>query len=188
MARKVSYRQPFRSLVKDLIENDPPMTSNLLKLMREELLRLRSIGVYPMDIYLRNYKGGYLVDFSSAWTMLYFLTRVLPQSQLDLLLSDDIDNFNILSKKTGIQPVIRASPKQEYPGIQQAQRKESQNGGPQGRRLSKKAPKKKEPQKRGRPKKAPKKKEPQKRGRPKKEHREKERPTKRIQSKRPQRT
>lgn len=69
--------------------------------MRKQLLELHYIGVYPMDIHLRNYKGGQLVGFGTAWTKPYFLIDILPQWQAKRKLTRDLRSFDELVKASG---------------------------------------------------------------------------------------
>ncbi|KAF2234844.1 hypothetical protein EV356DRAFT_576299 [Viridothelium virens] len=104
--QKPSDRSPFRALVKQLVEDDPPLNP---RRMLAELRQLKKIGVHPMDVCMRNYKGGYLVDFSIAWTMPYFMTRFLSQRQLDSRLRRDLIDFDDLVKESGVRTKVRAA-------------------------------------------------------------------------------
>lgn len=62
-----SQQQPFRALVKDLVEaaDGVPTGSGQLSGILRDLRALRRTGVYLIDICARNYRGGRLVDFAS---------------------------------------------------------------------------------------------------------------------------
>ncbi|KAF2650600.1 hypothetical protein K491DRAFT_761601 [Lophiostoma macrostomum CBS 122681] len=86
-----TQRQPFRALVKDLVETDPIVTPELIPLMRRELKALNRFGIYVMDVKWRNYKGGHLVDFSSAWTKPHHEFRRDINSAEDIAMLKEID-------------------------------------------------------------------------------------------------
>ena len=74
----VSERQPFRAIVKELILKDFPLTGRVADRILRDMKRMRRCGVYPRDVYPRNYVGGRLVDFSEAMTTPYWLFQVRP--------------------------------------------------------------------------------------------------------------
>jgi hypothetical protein len=94
-------RQPFRALVKDLVETDPEITDKLIASMRRELKALNSLRIYVMDVRWSNYKGGHLVDFSSAWTEPHFEFREDVNSEKDIRINRQIDleAFNKMVKE-----------------------------------------------------------------------------------------
>ncbi|KAF2752520.1 hypothetical protein EJ05DRAFT_297433 [Pseudovirgaria hyperparasitica] len=61
-----SWREkpPFRALVKELVESKEAIVN--AEEMERDLHELRNLGIYPVDLYARNYLDGKLVDFSSA--------------------------------------------------------------------------------------------------------------------------
>ncbi|KAF2230486.1 hypothetical protein EV356DRAFT_339455 [Viridothelium virens] len=59
-------RSPFRALVKTLVTRNDPLSQVRLRKMRDDVDELRRIGVFPMDVSLRNFVGGRLVDFGSS--------------------------------------------------------------------------------------------------------------------------
>ena len=109
-AQRPTDRPPFRALVKQLVEEDPPLNWRRLKTMRTELFDLKNIGVHPMDVSMRNYKGGHLVDFGIAWTTPYFMTKFFSPWQLELKLRRDLRDFDDLIKESGVRTTIRATP------------------------------------------------------------------------------
>lgn len=71
--KPASKRQPFRAIVRDLISEGVPFTSQSVKKILRDLKRMRKLGVYPRDVQARNCKGGLLVDFSVAMTEPHYL-------------------------------------------------------------------------------------------------------------------
>ncbi len=71
-------RQPFRAIVKDPVQKDVKMTERVARKMLRDLKRIRKVGVYPMDIQARNYKAGFVLDFSVAMTYPHFLFDTRP--------------------------------------------------------------------------------------------------------------
>ncbi|KAK3361623.1 hypothetical protein B0T24DRAFT_642026 [Lasiosphaeria ovina] len=59
--------------------------------MRRELKALNSLLRYVMDVKWDNYKGGHLVDFSSAWTRPHFEFRRDVNSDKDIELNRQVD-------------------------------------------------------------------------------------------------
>ncbi|KAJ9493583.1 hypothetical protein H2202_010931 [Exophiala xenobiotica] len=96
-----AMRQPFRALVKDLVETEPEITEKLIASILRELKALNSLRIYVMDVRWSNYKGGHLVDFSSAWTEPHFEFRKDVNSEEDIRISRHIDlaAFNKMVKE-----------------------------------------------------------------------------------------
>ncbi|KAF2229864.1 hypothetical protein EV356DRAFT_536888 [Viridothelium virens] len=86
-------RQPFRALVKTLVET--PITIKNPPTMLRDLKKLRSLGVFQRDIYARNYKDGLLVDFSLAWTK--------PHWHWDLLNTKEKEKMSMIKTMFAIQ-------------------------------------------------------------------------------------
>ena len=61
-------RQPFRAIVKNLVRNDVALNDKILRKMNRVLVRMRKLGVYPMDVRLRNYGAGLLLGMSISVT------------------------------------------------------------------------------------------------------------------------
>ena len=110
----VSKRQPLRAIVKDLIFSESDFTEKDIHRMLKHLKQLRKLGVYPMDLASRNYRGGLLVDFSAAITEPHYLFATRPRiaykyKQEDLIL------FDMMIKEAGIKfPKSRALPDKQY--------------------------------------------------------------------------
>lgn len=90
-ALKLTKRQPFRALVKQLVEHDVEVTEKLVLQMRKGIRALNSLRVYVMDVKWNNYKGGLLVDFSSAFTEPHFEFRKDINSQRVIDINRRID-------------------------------------------------------------------------------------------------
>jgi hypothetical protein len=91
LSMRLNQRPPFRALVKDLVETDPDITPKLISSMRRELKALNSLQIYVMDVKWSNYKGGHLVDFSSAWTRPHHEFRRDINSDEDIAMNREID-------------------------------------------------------------------------------------------------
>jgi hypothetical protein len=63
----------------------------LITSIRRELKALNSLRIYVMDVKWSNYKGGPLVDFSSAWTEPHFEFRKDVNSEEDIKINRQID-------------------------------------------------------------------------------------------------
>ncbi len=62
--------------------------------MLRDLKRIRKLGVYPMDVAARNYKGGLLLDFSVAITEPHYLFAMKSPHQVRTYKRDDLLSFN----------------------------------------------------------------------------------------------
>lgn len=69
--------------------------------MKRELQILNSLRIYVMDIRWSNYKGGHLVNFSSAWTEPHFEFRRDVNTEKDIQMNREIDMaaFNKMVKE-----------------------------------------------------------------------------------------
>jgi len=82
--------------------------------MLRDLLKLRSIGIYPRDIEARNYKGGLLVDFDIAWTDPFWLFDVIDPEQLEMQKEDELERFDDMIKESGVKTPVRAAQNRLY--------------------------------------------------------------------------
>lgn len=109
-----SERQPFRAIVKDLINEDVPFTTQSVKKMLKDLKRMRKLGIYPMDVQARNYKGGLLVDFSVAMTEPHYLFVIKPRWRIEGYKLRDLHDFDSMVEDEGVVTWERAVPNLEY--------------------------------------------------------------------------
>lgn len=107
------YRRMFRAIVKDLIRDDVPLTHKIIKKMRHDLLQIREQGIYPLDIKRSNYRGGLLVDFSSARTEPHFFLESCAESQYESIMSTDLYKFDDMIEKAKVKTWVKAN-NEEY--------------------------------------------------------------------------
>lgn len=98
----------YRRIIKDFIRDDLPLTHVRVKKMLRDLLKMGELGIYPMDIKLRYYKGGLLVDFSSAITELHFTFQISPEWQNALTRNTDLVEFEEMIEKAQVKTWVRA--------------------------------------------------------------------------------
>lgn len=103
-----AQKQLYRAIVKDLIRDDVPLTHMRVKKMRHDLVQMRDHGVYPMDIKLSNYKGGLLVDLSSAMTRPHFFFGTCPRWQYERLMDEDLVAFDRMIKEAKVKTWVKA--------------------------------------------------------------------------------
>jgi hypothetical protein len=110
LERPLASRPPFRALVKDLDESEPEISDSLAKAMLRDLKALHSLKIYVMDISIRNYKGGKLVDFSSSWTEPHigFRPDLRPGFAIRQSKGDDAYEFDEMIKELGVRTSVRA--------------------------------------------------------------------------------
>ena len=113
-AKPIARRQPFRAIVKELISENAPFTSSSAKKTLKDLHRIRRLGIYPMDIVGRNYRGGILVDMSIAMTNPHFLFEIRPRWQVRLYRREDLINWQSMMEEEGITTWDRAVPNPKY--------------------------------------------------------------------------
>ena len=99
--KPVSHRQPLRAIVKDLVLDDIPLTQRLVNKMLRDLKKMRALGVYPMDVLERNYKGGLLLDMSVAMTKPHYLFDLHPKWRINNLMRQDLVNIEGWAKEEG---------------------------------------------------------------------------------------
>jgi len=100
LALPPTKREPFRALVKDLVEGTAEPTKELIRSMRRHLKALNSLRIWVMDVRWDNYKGGRLVDFSLAWTEPHFefLREVNTAKEMDMNKGIDLADFDRMVK------------------------------------------------------------------------------------------
>lgn len=101
-------RYLYRAIVKELIRDDLPLTHMRVKKMMRDLLKMRELGVYPMDIKSRNYRGCLLVDFSSAITEPHSTFKISPEWQNELTRNTDLVEFDEMVEKVKVKTWIKA--------------------------------------------------------------------------------
>ncbi|KAL8925691.1 MAG: hypothetical protein Q9208_003374 [Pyrenodesmia sp. 3 TL-2023] len=101
-------RHIFRAIVKDLIQDDVRWTHKIVKRMKRDLLRMREQGIYPMDLQSRNYKGGLLLDFSSAMTLPHYQLDKCPDRQYERVMEHDLYHFDQMIAKAGVKTWVTA--------------------------------------------------------------------------------
>ena len=110
----VSRRQPFRAIVKDLIEDKCPLNEKRLIRMRKDLLKMHKLGVYPQDVRERNYGGGLLLDFSIAITKPHWVFETKRPWWLSIMKNDDMHMLQAIMQESGVKTWQRATRNREY--------------------------------------------------------------------------
>ena len=110
----VSKRQPFRAIVKDLIEDDRPLNEKKLIRMRKALLRMHKLGVYPQDVQERNYGGGLLLDFSIAITKPHWVFETKLPWWIRSIINDDLNMLQVIMLESGVKIWQRVVRNREY--------------------------------------------------------------------------
>lgn len=110
----ISKRLSLRAIVKELVLDDPPLTEKLLGKMKRDLLKIRRMGVYVMDIFPRNYKGGLLVDFSIAMTTPHYIFALKKRKQVERLQMKDLWMFQRMVDESGVRTWLRSSRNNTY--------------------------------------------------------------------------
>lgn len=110
----VSKRQPFRAIVKDLIEDDRPLNEKNLIRMRKDLLKMHKFGVYPQDVQERNYGGGLLLDFSIAITKPHWVFETKRSWWIRIMINNDMNMLQEMILESGVKTWQRAVRNREY--------------------------------------------------------------------------
>ena len=110
----VSKRQPFRAIVKDLIEDDRPLNEKQLIRMRKDLLKMHKLDVYPQDVRARNYRGGLLLDFSIAITKPHWVFETKRPWWIRVMKNDDIRMLQVVMLESGVKTWQRAVRNREH--------------------------------------------------------------------------
>lgn len=72
--------------------------------MRNGLWALHKIGIYPMDIAPRNYRGGLLVDLGQSWTPPHVFYSIFPNWQRDAELESGLSLFDDMIRCEAAKP------------------------------------------------------------------------------------
>lgn len=105
-------RKPFRALLKELVTL--PVSVLNPRRMLGDLKKLRKLGIFVRDIYARNYKAGFLVDFSVAWTVPHWGFEVMGPRHLKMEKNTELDQFDEMIKSEGIKTSVRAKRNWRY--------------------------------------------------------------------------
>lgn len=107
-------QQPLRAIVKELVLKDVPLTAKIADKILTDTKRMRRCGVYPGDIFPRNYKGGLIVDLGSAMTEPYFMFDIRPGVQTLKMKKTDLYMWEAMRKELGLNTRLRAVRDVEY--------------------------------------------------------------------------
>ncbi|KAL8963810.1 MAG: hypothetical protein Q9183_004937 [Haloplaca sp. 2 TL-2023] len=113
-ARPVSKRQDLMAIVKEMLHDNVPWTPKVARKCLKDLRRLRSLGVYPMDIKADNYVGGLLVDLSQAYTKPHLIFRIKPAHWLRMEQERDLADFDQMVEEMGLKTNFRAIVNYKY--------------------------------------------------------------------------
>ena len=109
-----SKTKPLRAIVKDLVQDHNPLNERVFGRMRKDLLKMRRLGVHPQDVYLRNYGGGLLLDFSIAITTPHFVFEVDEPWSIRAMENDELQLLQVLMLESGVKTWQRAVRNREY--------------------------------------------------------------------------
>ena len=110
-----SKTTPLRAIVKDLVQEDHnPLNERVLGRMRKDLLKMRKLGVHPQDVYLRNYGGGLLLDFSIAITKPHWVFENQEPWEFRAMQNDEMQLLQVLMLESGVKTWQRAVRNREY--------------------------------------------------------------------------
>jgi hypothetical protein len=105
----VSKRESLRTIVKDLVAEDVPLTARTAEKMLLDLEKMLELGIYNMDIKARNYKGGHLIDFSDAITTPHYWVDTMSPWRYE---RKDLLNFDDMLDEAGVVTLNKAMPNQ----------------------------------------------------------------------------
>ena len=110
-----SRRQPFRAIVKALLPTgNPPLYSKNVRKALRDLKKMNKLGVYSLDIRVRNYVSGILVDLGLAITEEHYLFYISPPWRVRLYQKEDLEHFDGMVEELGINTWERALPNEAY--------------------------------------------------------------------------
>lgn len=104
----------FRAIVKDLIQIDKRITERMLGKMRRDLLKMRKLGVFPQDIYLRNYGAGLLLDFSIAVTEPHWVFESRSSRYISCMKNGEMNMFQNMIRDSEVRTWLRSVSNREY--------------------------------------------------------------------------
>lgn len=100
--------------MKELVLKDVPLTGKVADKILRDLKRMRSCGIYPGDIHVRNYKAGLLVDLSVARTEPYYLFELRRPKQVELMKRGDLYRWEEMVEKNNVNTRLRAVRNHSY--------------------------------------------------------------------------
>ena len=110
-----SKRQPFRAIVKALLPTgNPPIHSKNVRKALRDLKKMNKLGVYSLDIQVRNYVCGVLVDLGLAIAEEHYLFYISPPWRVRLYQKEDLEHFDGMVEELGINTWERALPNEAY--------------------------------------------------------------------------
>ncbi len=109
-----SKREPFRAIVKDLVEVDQPLNEKNLIKMHRDLLKMHRLGIYPQDVREWNYGNALLLDFSIAITYPHWVWETKRQWWLTMMKNDDKRMMQVVMLESGVETWQRAWRNIEY--------------------------------------------------------------------------
>ncbi|KAI1461805.1 kinetochore Sim4 complex subunit FTA2-domain-containing protein [Annulohypoxylon moriforme] len=74
---------PIRGIVKEFGQNDEKLTTRLAKSLLEDIVGLQQLGIFYVDVALRQVINGKLADFSTALTLPHYTTNPELNPNLD---------------------------------------------------------------------------------------------------------
>ena len=106
--------EPFRAIVKDLVEVDQPLNEKNLIKMRKDLLKMHKLHVYPQDVREWNYGNGLLLDFSIAITYPHWVFEMKEPWWLRVMRNTDLNMLQVLMLESGVKTWQRTVRNREY--------------------------------------------------------------------------
>ncbi|KAI0460262.1 kinetochore Sim4 complex subunit FTA2-domain-containing protein [Xylaria acuta] len=100
--RKRAEGSPVRALVKEYIEEDLEIDEKTIKHMATAIKWMNRNKILINDVYLRNFKGGYLLDFGSSWTKPHCLWQSTSRQRMIAVLTVDIVRFEEMMDEMGL--------------------------------------------------------------------------------------
>lgn len=98
------------AIVKEYIATDEPtnLKRKSIRRMRDDLWKLQQIGVYPIRVEQRYYRGGLLADLGYSWTLPCALREVIPNwvSRAKMDLGPEL--FDRMIAEPGFRTSVRA--------------------------------------------------------------------------------
>ena len=80
--------------------------------MLRDLKKIRALGVYPMDIRKRNYRGGLLLDMSAATTAPHYVFDHVPKWRIKAMMRQDLRDNEDMAKDEGFNCIAQRN--EEY--------------------------------------------------------------------------